>query len=294
MHDIPLWTGAGHQIEYPALNKMVSQITGRKQEIASIYSYNIGDLPDINVPASFNFCKDTNMNCLAELLIYIIRHRILEYLDQFNEDAAIIKMFEYNRIWYPGADSYDRKSEDYYLKWTGLCLINRHYAEVVEVTKYAMLNRNTPEIGQYLSEIQRIAEEGEQKESWYLLTQMEEVYIDPTDKELKEFLYHMDGEHQSFFVIVNSITQNYIQIAGASGEFVIEVCEQYGKEQVHYRYGSCIREGKERDLPFQFGFMQVHDTETVSYYETVKVLLKYMRDGCMYRKEKWINITDLL
>lgn len=87
MHDIPLWTGAGHQIEYPALNKMVSQITGRKQEIASIYSYNIGDLPDINVPASFNFCKDTNMNCLAELLIYIIRHRILKYLDQFNEDA---------------------------------------------------------------------------------------------------------------------------------------------------------------------------------------------------------------
>ena len=76
------------------------------------------------------------------------------------------------------------------------------------------------------------------------------------------------------------------QIAGASGEFVIEECEQYGKEHVHYRYGSCIREGKERDLPFQFGFMQVHDTETVSYYETVKVLLKYMRDGCMYRKRK--------
>ena len=281
-------------VEYPLLNGLISQITSENLKGTRMFDTYAENLPGIRMPNGFTFCEDTDMEYLTEMLADLINDRVVPFFSRFDSDISMIRMFERNQIWYKGDAENGKKSQDYYFRWAGLCFLNHFYQEGLEILKYASLERNVPEIKQYWPEIEKMVENGKQRDSWYLKTTTDQICVSPSDEEIEEYLYGLDGRLHSFIVMINPATQNYIQAAGASGEFIVEVREYHGEDYIHYRYCRRQGEGGVRKLPCQFGFMKVSENEVVSRREAVRILLEYLRHGSMYHKEDWKDITDRL
>lgn len=144
-------------------------------------------------------------------------------------------MFEYNnRIMSALFSSKGKIVIDYYMIWAGLCMLNNLCCEATMIMHHAMSKVEESDIEGYLTEIEELTKCREQKNAWYLKTPKGEIFIEPSLKEIKEFIYaYLDGKVHSYIIIVNSITQNYISIA--SGEFIVEVREHNGNDYKHYR-----------------------------------------------------------
>lgn len=279
-------------VEYPKLNELITKVTYHNFKRNNIFSTYICNLPDVNQTSDFVFCDDTNMAYLSEMVAVLLENKVIPYLMEFDNDITIIKMFEYNnRIMSALYSSKGKLVTDYYLIWAGLCILNNLCCEATMIMHHAMSKVEESDIKGYLTEIEELTKCREQKNAWYLKTPKEEIFIDPSIKEIKEFLYALDGKVHSYIIIVNSITHNYIQIAGASGEFIVEVREHNGNDYKHYRYKKKTEDNSKRNLPFQGGFMQVRVNEIVNFKEILKVL-NYLNNEYIISENYWEDITD--
>lgn len=279
-------------VEYPQLNELITELTHHNLKRSNIFSTYICNLPDMNLTSDFVFCDDTNMAYFSEMVAVLLKDKVIPYLMEYENDICIIKMFEYNnRIMSALYSSKGKLVIDYYLIWAGLCILNNLCCEAAMILHYAMSKVQEPEIKKYLLEIEELTKCREQKNVWYLKTPKEKIFIDPSIKEIKEFLYTLDGNIHSYIIIENSITHNYIQIAGASGEFIVEVREHSGNDYKHYRYKKKTEDNSKRNLPFQGGFMQVRVNEIINLKEILKVL-DYLKNEYTINEDNWDDITD--
>jgi len=279
-------------VEYPELNELLTELTHYNFKRNNIFSTYICNLPDVNLTGDFVFCEDTNMVYLSEMVADLLKNKVILYLMEYDNDISIIKMFEhYNRNISVLYSSKGKLVVDYYLIWAGLCILNNLCNEATMIMHYAMTKVQDTETKGYLLEIEEIVKCKEQKNAWYLKTPKEEIFIEPTIEEIKEFLYALDGNIHSYIIIENSLTHNYVQIAGASGEFIVEIREYNGNDYKHYRYKKKTEDNNKRNLLFQGRFMQVRVSEIVHFKEVLKAL-GYLNNEYIISEDNWEDITD--
>lgn len=281
-------------VEYPALKQSILktfQYQLKKNEIFKTY---ICNLPEVHTWNDFVFCEDTDMELFTEMVTSIFIEKVLPFLNQFDDDISIIKFFEYD-YWLVTSDyaSAGQKIIDYYFVWAGLCIINDFCKEAALILEYALSKGIDGEIKKYILDWEKEKKSEKQKKSEYLLTPQRKVFIALTPEEVREFLYEIDGKMMSYIIIVNPITQNYIQIAGATGEYIVEAREYCDETFAHYRYRKDNAMTQKRRLPFQGTFMQVYENEVVSFKETLHLILAYLENSCIDHNDNWGNITDM-
>lgn len=282
-------------VEYLLLQNLLSKIIQKDLKRKNIFATYICNIPEIHVSNDFIYTIDTNMLFLAEMVIEILNDKVIPYLSNFDNDISVIKMFEYHdRLLCAKYYSSSKLINDYYFIWAGICLLNNFYIEALSILEFIKNKETEKDIEVYILEIKKNFENINQQSSWHLITPQKGLYINPTYEELKDFLFKLDGSLKSFIILENSITQNFIQVAGVSGEFIIELREYYGKKFKHYRFRKRNESYNRRKLLFQGRYISVLDNEITDYNETLKLVLGYLEQKSITNVEDWVEITDYL
>lgn len=210
--------------EYPEVEKIVSmlkEVPYKKGD--NLFYEDIALLRGENSYYSLNYSFDSNMEYIGAVMKAELLNYVFPIMCEYEDDEKILGKFEssdttWRRKYFGGhADIH------FYLRWIGLCVLCGYLQEALVILE------NIPGFYGWSKEIQpmkdrlkNLCSEREQTSSLYLLIN-NKIKLNPGKEEIERGLFSLDGLKKYFLILEESKQGNYLQIAGGSGEYTVEI-----------------------------------------------------------------------
>ena len=187
---------------------------------------------------------------IKEILLQNVFPGIIDY----EEDSKIIDKFESdNTSWRSIYFSGGRANFDFYLRWIALSILNGYIREAFIVLS------NIPghyglekEIEVIKGRLPILCLDKEQKDSFYLLIK-NRIKMNPGAEDIKKAINGLDGLYVYYMLLESSKQGSYLQIAGGSGEYTVEIRRRTDEGYCHYRAEMKREDSREKRILYGSG-----------------------------------------
>lgn len=281
-------------LEYPEVEKMVSALMDEQyQKGTDIFQKDVGLLCGEQSYKAFHFSGDSNMEYVGAMMRTFLVQSVFPIMCTYEDDGKILDRFACDdTIWRWGY------SDDitFYLKWVSLCALTGHIREafvVLENTPTHLPFKQKIEIKTVRDRLSRLCSVLglEQRPSCYLLAQ-KKVKINPGKEAIEKEILKLDGLSAYYLVLEDSIRRDYLQIAGGSGEYTVEIRLYDGEEYMHYRAETKREDTQEKKIFYGQGFLTLQAAEVLSFGQVYEIVCCYFEMQKLHSGYRW-TVLDL-
>ena len=115
----------------------------------------------------------------------------------------------------------------------------------------------------------------EQTNSLYLLIH-NSIKINPGKEALKKAINKLDGLHTYYMLLEAPGQGSYLQVAGGSGEYTVEIRKQTNEEHCHYRAETKSGNSGERKILYGGGELTLQTCQVLSIDQVYETACKYL------------------
>lgn len=279
-------------LEYPELEKIVSilkEVQYRKGN--NLFTRDVALLCGERVYYALNFFSDSNMENVAVALKTKLVQHVFPLMSEYECDEKIFDDFEsYDTPWRYDYFSVGRVDKDFYLRWISLCVlygyINEAFVILENIPDSYGLETEKETIKYKLKEICSVKE---QESSFYLLV-ADDIYINPEEEKLRKGLFRLDGLREYFLILENSKQGNYLQIAGGSGEYTVEIRLYNSQGYVHYRAETENEEQGMKKIFYGGGYLEIQACQVLSMDQAYEIACQYLLDQELHKNYNWVEL----
>lgn len=282
-------------LEYPAVEEMVAALRGEQyKKGTNIFEQQIGALCDksnVFIP----FSGDSNMEAVGVMIQAYLARYVFPLMYVYEDDEKILDKFAGKTTasrWH-----YSSMSEshiNFYLKWISLCVLTGHIHEAfIILQNVPKWDRNESEIAMevYKDRLNAICSGRRQVQSRYLLFD-KRVFINPGKEELEKAILELDGLRLYYLILDDSVGGNYLQIAGGSGEYTLEIRLYHGQEYTHYRAESKSENSQMRTIFYGHANMTLQTNQVLSFGQVCEIVSGYLAGQELHSAYRW-TVLDI-
>lgn len=279
-------------LEYPELEKIVSILKEVQYKKGNnLFTQDIALLCGKRVYYALNFSSDSNMENAAAALRNQLVYNVFPIINKYAEDKKIFDDFEsYDTPWRYDYFSVGRVDIDFYLRWISLCVlygyINEAFAILEHIPGFYGLETEKETIKYKLKEL---CSGKEQESSSYLLV-ADDIYINPGKEEFRKGLFRLDGLREYFLILEDSKQGNYLQIAGGSGEYTVEIRLYNSQGYVHYRAEAENEEQGMKKIFYGGGYLDIQACQVLSMDQAYEIACQYLLDQKLHKNYNWVEL----
>lgn len=283
-------------LEYPAVEEMVFALKGEQYKKGNhIFEQDIGLFCGKRSYAAFHISSSSNMEYVGAMMRAYLVQNVFPLMCDYEDDKKILDKFACNdTIWRWVYFSGGKVDINLYLRWASLCVLTGHIREAFIVLE------NVPTYFPLKQEIEMevikerlgvLCSDKKQVSSRYLLID-EQVIINPGEEELKKAILELDGLGLYYLVLENSIGGNYLQIAGGSGEYTLEIRLYHGQEYTHYRAETKDGDTQEKKIFYGYGNITLQTNQVLSFDQVYGIACKYLAEQELHSAYRW-GVLDI-
>jgi len=119
------------------------------------------------------------------------------------------------------------------------------------------------------------------------------VIINPDKERLKKAILELDGLYLYYLVLEDSIGGNYLQIAGGTGEYTLEVRLYQGQEEyTHYRAETNSENTQMRTIFYGHTNITLQVNQVLSFDQVYEIVCKYLDGQELHSAYRW-GVLDI-
>lgn len=280
-------------LEYPELEKMVSTLKEERYKKGNnLFSQDIGLLCGERLYYALHFSCDSNMEYVGAAMGAKLVDYVFPVMSDYEDDKNIMHKFECdNVIWRNNYFSGDHADFDYYVRWISFCLLYGYIREAF------LILDNIPKFYHLDKDIEKMKERlkvlclgREQADSVYLLVN-NRIKINPEIAEIKKGLHILDGLKSYFLILEESKKGNYLQIAGGSGEYTVEVRLYSNQEYDHYRAETKNKNIEVKRVLYGGSCLSLQTSQVLSIDQVYEIICKYLTDQELHGNYDWVKVN---
>lgn len=130
----------------------------------------------------------------------------------------------------------------------------------------------------------------EQTSSLYLLIH-NKIKINPGKEDLKKAINKLDGLHTYYMLLEASKQGSYLQIAGGSGEYTVEIRKQTNEDYCHYRAETKSGNFVEKKILYGEGKLLLPICQVLSIDEVYEIAWEYLMTQELHRDYRWKELN---
>ena len=281
-------------LEYPEVEELVSALRDEQYKKGkNILKQQIGALCEKS-NVFFLISSDSDMESAGAMIWAYLSRFVFPLMREYEDDEKLLGKFAGKTTAWKWSYSLMAKYDiDFYLKWIALCVLTGHVREAFIVLE------NIPKRYQFQSEIERkvlkerlsvLCSGKKQVKSRSLLFD-ERVFIDPGKEELEKAVLELDGLMLYYLVLEDAIGGNYLQIAGGSGEYTLEIRLYHGQEYTHYRAETNSGNTQMRKIFYGHTNITLQANQVLSFDQVYEIVCSYL-DGqeLLHGAYHWITL----
>lgn len=279
-------------LEYPELEKIVSILKETQYKKGNnLFKHDIMQLSGDLSYYALNVTGNSNMKNVAAALRNQLVYNVFPIIDKYEDDKKILDDFEsYDTPWRYDYFSAER-AIDFYLRWIALCVlcgyINEAFAVLEFIPRFRGLEK---EKKVFKDRLKVLCSEKEQVKSSYLLVNDYSVYINPGKEEVRNGLFRLDGLRIYFLILEDSKQGNYLQIAGGSGEYTVEIRLYNSQGYVHYRAETENEEQGMKKIFYGGGYLDIQACQVLSMDQTYEIACQYLLEQELHKNYNWVEL----
>lgn len=279
-------------LEYPELEKIVSKLKEVQYKKGNnLFTRDIALLSGERSYYALNFFSDSNMENTAAALRNQLVYNVFPIIIMYEDDKKIFDDFEnYDTPWRYDYFSAER-AIDFYLRWIALCAlcgyINEAFAVLESIPRFLGLEK---EKKVFKDRLKALYSEKEQVKSSYLLVNDYSVYINPGKEEVRKGLFRLDGLSKYFLILEDSKQGNYLQIAGGSGEYTVEIRLYNSQGYVHYRAETENEEQGTKKIFYGGGYLDIQKCQVLSMDQAYEIACEYLLYQELHKNYNWVEL----
>lgn len=282
-------------LEHPEIDKLKSELfDGKYKYKTNIFYLDINFLQGENVFRSFNFNLETDGKLLSELIIYCLLKNIFPlYQEHYSNALGVMKAFEENRTEIRNHFCSNQGNDEYYLTWALIALCNNYLDEAKSILKFFNSSCKEEQKKNIIAEhFNRIVDLKEQDKSVYLELSTGKIYVSPNMKLIEKQILQFDGIRVYFMLLHNSISGDYLQVAGGPSEFVLEVRMHGVNECKHYRAEKNLDSHEEKSVLLGTGLMQTPLKQILSFQQILEIVEIYLKNEQLNSNYSWFDMSS--
>lgn len=265
-------------LEYPELEKLVCALKEEPYKKGNnLFMQDIGLFCGERSYRAFCFSVDSNMEYVGRAIREILVQNVFAIISVYEKDSKIIDKFECDSTsWRSTYFSGGRADMDFYLRWISLCILNGYIREA------AVILNNIPgfyglekDIKAMKGRLKTLCTDREQTNSLYLLIH-NSIKINPGKEALKKAINKLDGLHTYYMLLEAPGQGSYLQVAGGSGEYTVEIRKQTNEEHCHYRAETKSGNSGERKILYGGGELTLQTCQVLSIDQVYETACKYL------------------
>lgn len=276
-------------LEYPELERIVSMLKEEPyKKGGNLFSQDIGLFCGERIYRGFCFSVDSNMEYVGMMIKEILLQNVFPGIIDYEEDSKIMEKFESDNT--PWRNTYfagDRANLDFYLRWISLCILNG-YINVI----FIILN-NIPDYYGLKKEIEvmkgrlpLLCSDREQKDSFYLLIK-NRIKMNPGAEDVKKAINGLDGLHVYYMLLESSKQGSYLQIAGGSGEYTVEIRRRTDEGYCHYRAEMKREDSKEKKILYGGRELTLQISQVLPIDKVYEIACRYLTTQELHEDYFW-------
>ncbi len=282
-------------LEYPAVEEMVSALKGEQYKKGTdIFEQQIGELcekSNVFIP----FSGDSNMESVGAMIqAYLVRY-VFPLMRVYEDDEKILDKFAgKTTAWQWHYSSMSKSDIHFYLKWMSLCVLTGHLREafiVLQNIPKRYLNASEMAMEVLKDRLSALCANRQQVKSRYLLFD-ERVFTNPGKEELEKAILEMDGLRIYYLILDDSVGGNYLQIAGGSGEYTLEIRLYHGQEYTHYRAEAKSENTQMRTIFYGYTNMTLQTNQVLSFGQVCEIVSGYLAGQELHSAYRW-TVLDI-
>ncbi len=277
-------------LEYPEVEKIVAQLKQEKYKKGNtFFSFDIDLFRGKNSYRSFYFFGDSNMKLIAENIGEILKKKVFPILKKYEKDEYLLEIFS------GGGDKrsfqYGKLDIDYYLKWISLCIKNNLIKEAFSIIDIVS---SYYEFSEKLSKtkllLEKICENKIQEASCHVITSDKKILFNPLKEQIIELVLELDSVQFYYFILSNSLTDDYLQVGGGNGEYTLEIRLHEKENYKHYKAGLRNYDNFERKIIFGNGFLELKNNQVLSIYQIKDIISKFLENKSLHKNYEWTEM----
>lgn len=279
-------------LEYPELEKKVSILKGVQYKKGNnLFTRDVALLCGERSYYVLNFSSDSNMENVAVALKTKLVQYVFPLMSEYGDDEKIFDEFEsYDTPWRYDYFSVGHVEIDFYLRWISLCVLYGYINEAFVIlenipSSYGL--ETEKEIIKY--KLKELCSLKEQESSSYLLV-ADDVYINPGEEEIRKGLFRLDGLREYFLLLEDSKRGNYLQIAGGSGEYTVEIRLYNSQGYVHYRAETENEEQGMKKIFYGGGYLNLQTCQVLSMGQAYEIAYMFLSEQKLHENYNWVEL----
>lgn len=279
-------------LEYPELEKMTSILKEIQYKKGNdLFIQDIALFCGERSYYALNFSTHSNMKNVAIAMEVKLVQYVFPLMDKYEEDEKIFNDFEnYDTSWRYDYFSVGHVDIDFYLRWISLCVLHRYIKEsfiiLENIPSSFGLETKKEEIK---NKLKVLCSTKEQANSFYLLIG-DDIYINPKEDDIRNGLFQLDGLRKYFLILEDSKRGNYLQIAGGSGEYIVEIRLYNSQGYVHYVARTESKEQNMKKIFYGEGYLDIQASQVLSIKEAYEIACKYLLDQGLHKNYNWVKL----
>ena len=279
-------------LEYSELEKIVSilkEVQYRKGN--NLFTRDAALLCGERVYYALNFSSDSTMENVAVALKAKLVQQVFPLMTEYESDKKIFDEFEsYDTPWRYDYFSVGRVDIDFYLRWMSLCILHGYINEAFVILENIPVSYGIETEKETIKyKLKELCSGKEQKSSSYLLV-ANDIYINPGEKELRKGLFRLDGLREYFLILENSKQGNYLQIAGGSGEYTVEIRLYNSQGYVHYRAETENEEQGMKKIFYGGDYLEIQACQVLSIDQAYEIACQYLLEQELHKNYNWVEL----
>lgn len=273
--------GAFAALEYPEVEELVSALKDEQYKKGkNIFEQQIGALCEKS-NVFFLISGDSDMESVGAMIWAYLARFVFPLMREYEDDHRLLGKFAgKTTAWRWNYSSMAKSDIDFYLKWIALCVLTGHIREaflVLEnIPKWHPCHL-TIETNVLKERLGVLCSGRKQVKSRSLLFDGR-VFIDPGKEELEKAILELDGLMLYYLILEDSVGGNYLQIAGGSGEYTLEIRLYQGQEYTHYRAETNSGNTQKRTIFYGHTNITLQADQVLSFDQVYEIVCRYL-DG---------------
>lgn len=284
--------GAFAEVEYPELEKICAALKGETyKKGVNFFSEDIALFCGEKHFAAFHFTCGSNMEYVSAVIRTMLTESVFPRLRDYEEDEKILDKFgRYDTPWRQQAIAQRRDNIDFYIRWSALCLLNGYLREARLILKNERTHIRPNDGLPVLKERMDAWCAGEKQKPSCIMLAGSFLKINPQKEEIFKALLRLDGEWTYYLILEDSVSGDYLQIAGGSGEYTLEIRLYQGQEYIHYRAETMCEDTWERRILYGVGHMTMQTNQVLSYAQVHEITCYYLAAHKLHSAYRWIIV----
>lgn len=265
-------------LEYPELEKIVSLLKEEAyQKGGNLFSQDIGLFCGERIYRSFCFSVDSDMEYVGMMIKEILIQNVFPGITDYEEDSKIIDKFQSDTTsWRNTYFSGGRVNPDFYIRWVALCILNGYIKEAFVILSNIPGHYGLEKDIQVIKgRLPLLCSDREQKDSFYLLIK-NKIKINPEAEDIKRAINTLDGLHVYYMLVETAKQGSYLQIAGGSGEYTVEIRRRTDDGDCHCRAELKREEPEEKRILYGERELLLQKNQVLSIDKVYEIACKYL------------------